>query len=119
MPMDVSNQLLQVLLANELEGTLAEYGFISALEASELLRPVLENANQSGDDVFYLFFEANEEAGAIELRLTDCLHYLNELLTFIRFDEGELMNSFMLAKADLSFVVCIFHTEYGTELFCL
>ncbi|MFT4398757.1 reverse transcriptase [Bacillus sp. SW14] len=113
-----SRDLLEAVLSNSVEGMLREMKVNSKKEAKQLLKETIVTlGSESINDIVYLFHPHSDEVGAIKSTLKDCVEHLGCLLDFIEFEGQLLSNSFILLEPSFTFAICLFHTEYGCELF--
>ncbi|MDN0191732.1 reverse transcriptase [Bacillus stercoris] len=115
---ELSRKLLDTVLSNSIVGIVREVGVISKKEAKQLLKEtIITVGSERINDIVYLFHPQSDEVGAIKSTLKDCIEHLDCLLDFIEFEDQLLSNSFILMEPSFTFVICLFHTEYGCELF--
>ncbi|MCY8489164.1 reverse transcriptase [Bacillus atrophaeus] len=113
-----SRNILDAVLSNSIESILREVEVSNKKEAEQLLKEIIITVGSERiNDIVYLFHPHSDEVGAIKSTLKDCLEHLGCLLDFIKFEEQLLSNSFMLIEPSFTFAFCLFHTEYGCELF--
>ncbi len=114
---DESKRLLHTVLSYDEKKAKIELEMETVDEARQLVLKTINKLepNQLTSHI-YLFHEESDITGALSMKVSECVMHMDELFDFIQYEDGRLMNSFMILEPNGRFAICLFHTEYGQEL---